>query len=52
MDRLGVDARDALYIGDTVHDMRAAAGAGVPRCAVLWGTGISPMASRCALPRR
>ena len=37
LDRLGVDARDALYIGDTVHDMRAAAGAGVPRCAVLWG---------------
>src|SRR5207248_1858684 len=34
-----LDARpeEAVFIGDTVHDMRAGKGAGVARCAVTWG---------------
>jgi len=30
---------DALFIGDTVHDMRAGKAAGVRCCAVAWGAG-------------
>ena len=35
--KLDAAPRDALFIGDTVHDMRAGASAGVKRCAVTWG---------------
>lgn len=34
---LGSAASDALFIGDTVHDLRAGRSAGVARCAVTWG---------------
>jgi HAD superfamily hydrolase (TIGR01549 family) len=37
LQRLGVTPNVAVYVGDTVHDMRAAASAGVSRCAVSWG---------------
>ena len=33
----------ALYIGDTVHDMRAARAAGIPGVAVTWGAGSRPL---------
>lgn len=35
--RLGARPEDALFIGDTVHDMRAGHSARVRRCAVTWG---------------
>lgn len=35
--RLGARPEEALFIGDTVHDMRAGRAAGVRRCAVTWG---------------
>jgi HAD superfamily hydrolase (TIGR01549 family) len=35
--RLKVAPAQAIFIGDTVHDMRAAAAAGVRRCGVTWG---------------
>jgi len=35
--RCGVEPRGAVFVGDTVHDMQAGAGAGVRRCAVTWG---------------
>lgn len=34
---LGSHPVDALFIGDTVHDLRAGRDAGVARCAVTWG---------------
>lgn len=34
---LSVDGANAIYIGDTVHDARAARDAGVAFCAVTWG---------------
>lgn len=34
-----VEPGDALFIGDTVHDLRAGQAAGVPVCGVLWGAG-------------
>ncbi len=37
LERITTIADDALFIGDTVHDMRAARAAGVRRCAVTWG---------------
>ncbi len=37
LDRLGVSADEAVYVGDTVHDMRCAAGAGVDGALALWG---------------
>jgi len=37
LEHIGARADDALFIGDTVHDMRAAKAAGVRRCAVTWG---------------
>jgi len=40
LERLGTRADDALFIGDTVHDMRAAKAAGVRRCAVTWGAAL------------
>ena len=33
----GAEAADAVYVGDSVHDMRAGRGAGVRTAAVLWG---------------
>lgn len=39
-ERLGVAPSCAVYIGDTIHDMQAGAGAGVRRCAVTWGAGV------------
>lgn len=36
---LGLDPTRTVFIGDTVHDMRAAEAAGVVRCAVTWGAG-------------
>ena len=38
LDRLGVPAREALYVGDSVTDAQAARRAGVPFVAVLSGT--------------
>lgn len=35
--RLSARPETTLYIGDTVHDMRAGKSAGVVRCAVTWG---------------
>jgi HAD superfamily hydrolase (TIGR01509 family) len=37
--KLSSGANEALFIGDTVHDMRAGKAAGVARCAVTWGAG-------------
>lgn len=37
LERLGVDARDAMYVGDSPFDMLAGRGAGVTTVAVLWG---------------
>jgi len=34
---LGADAATAVYVGDSVHDMRAGRHAGVRTAAVLWG---------------
>jgi pyrophosphatase PpaX len=39
LDKLGSGANEALFIGDTVHDMRAGKSAVVARCAVTWGAG-------------
>jgi len=37
LERSGADPSRALYIGDTVHDMRCAAGAGVDFALASWG---------------
>ncbi len=37
--RLGLPAAAALYVGDSVHDVRAAQAAGMPVAAALWGAG-------------
>ena len=34
-----VSGSDAIFIGDTVHDMRAGQSGGVQTCAVTWGAG-------------
>ncbi|MBA3685999.1 MAG: HAD family hydrolase [Planctomycetes bacterium] len=39
-DRLGVDPRDCVYVGDTIGDLRAAIAAGMRCIGCLWG--ISP----------
>lgn len=36
LDRLGVDASDALFVGDTAHDRAAASAAGVPFILAGW----------------
>lgn len=36
-ERAGIDARDALYIGDTVYDSQCARSAGVNFGLALWG---------------
>lgn len=43
VERLGVTPHHALFIGDTVHDMRAGREAGVVRCAVMWGASPRPL---------
>lgn len=37
LDRLGVDADAAVFVGDSLHDMHAGRAAGVRTAAVLWG---------------
>lgn len=37
LDHLGVSAGEAIYVGDSVHDMRSGRAAGVRTAAVLWG---------------
>jgi pyrophosphatase PpaX len=37
LDHLGVSAGEAIYVGDSVHDMYAGRAAGVLTAAVLWG---------------
>ena len=37
LNRLNSQPAKAIFIGDTVHDMRAGGAAGVRRCAVTWG---------------
>ena len=37
LDRLGVDAGDAVFIGDSPHDIAAGREAGVKTAGVLWG---------------
>jgi pyrophosphatase PpaX len=43
LDRLGVDAAEAAYVGDSPFDIRAAKAAGVYAVGVTWG-GIHPVA--------
>ena len=35
--QLGVNAKDAVFVGDSVHDMAAGNAAGVTTIAALWG---------------
>ena len=37
LDTLGVDPRQAIYVGDSTHDMHSGRAAGVRTAAVLWG---------------
>ncbi|HEX7937588.1 MAG TPA: HAD-IA family hydrolase [Gemmatimonadaceae bacterium] len=37
LDRLGIDPADAVFVGDSVHDMAAGNAAGVVTIAALWG---------------
>jgi pyrophosphatase PpaX len=37
IDRLGVAAKDAVFVGDSVHDITAGNAAGVTTIAALWG---------------
>ncbi len=37
LDQLGCDAGDAVFVGDSVHDVRAGNAAGVATVAALWG---------------
>jgi phosphoglycolate phosphatase len=39
LDRAGITAADALFIGDRADDMRAASAHSVPAIGVLWGNG-------------
>lgn len=39
LERAGITAADALFIGDRADDMRAAGAHGVPAIGVLWGNG-------------
>jgi len=39
LDRLGTRPEDAVFIGDSVHDVRAGNAAGVATVAALWGAG-------------
>jgi pyrophosphatase PpaX len=42
LDHLGVGADEAIYVGDSVHDMQAGRAAGVRTAAVLWGPFARP----------
>lgn len=46
LSKFGALPHEAYYIGDTVHDMRAANGAGVPGIAVTWGAGPAAILER------
>ncbi len=37
LERLGVEPAEAIYVGDSVHDMESGRGAGVRTAAALWG---------------
>ncbi len=37
LDRLGANAAETVYIGDSIHDMHSGRAAGVRTAAVLWG---------------
>jgi pyrophosphatase PpaX len=37
LERLGIDAGDAVFIGDSPHDIAAGREAGVTTAGVLWG---------------
>jgi pyrophosphatase PpaX len=37
LDRLGYDPSDAVFVGDSVHDVHAGNAAGVTTIAALWG---------------
>ena len=39
LDALGADARDAVYVGDAITDVRAGHAAGMRTIAVTWGFG-------------
>ncbi len=39
LDHFAISGNDAVFIGDTVHDIRAGKGGGVRTCAVTWGAG-------------
>ena len=49
LERLGVPAADAVYVGDAVVDVLAALAAGMDVIAVTWGAG-EPAALRAAGP--
>jgi phosphoglycolate phosphatase len=40
--RIGIDANDAFFVGDSVHDVQAAKNAGVTVAAVTWGYSLRP----------
>lgn len=42
LDHLGMSAEEAIYVGDSVHDMQAGRAAGVRTAAVLWGPFARP----------
>ncbi|MDH5674163.1 MAG: HAD-IA family hydrolase [Myxococcales bacterium] len=37
LERLGAEAKNALFVGDSIHDMHAGRAAGVRTAAALWG---------------
>jgi HAD superfamily hydrolase (TIGR01549 family) len=38
LEKAGIDAKNAFYIGDTIYDQQCASGAGVAFALALWGT--------------
>ena len=58
MERLGVEPRETLMIGDTTHDLELARNAGVDAVAVAYGAhdvdglALARAARDCALARR
>ena len=55
LERLGISAADAVFVGDSVHDMAAGNAAGVVTIAALWGpfsrTALEPSRPRHYLER-
>ncbi len=39
MDRLGLDRNDAIYVGDSITDIKTAENAGIDCVLVSWGYG-------------